>query len=101
MAAWSTVAQVLTLTAATVTEDELTRAEAVVALAVGRDPATTPADYTVASLRKLLSVPDGAFVTGLRAPVALANAVPQADPQVIAAVSVTSEDPALGGSLTH
>ncbi|MBK7686848.1 MAG: endopeptidase La [Rhodocyclaceae bacterium] len=36
-----------------------------------------------------------------RAPVALANAVPQADPQVIAAVSVTSEDPALGGSLTH
>ena len=36
------------------------------------DPATTPADYTVASLRKLLSVPDGAFVTGLRAPVALA-----------------------------
>ena len=44
MAAWSTVAQVLTLTAATVTEDELTRAEAVVALAVGRDPATTPAD---------------------------------------------------------
>lgn len=36
-----------------------------------------------------------------RLPVALANAVPQADPQVIAAVSVTSEDPALGGSLTH
>ncbi len=35
------------------------------------DPVTTPADFTVASLRKLAPIPDGAFVTGLRRPVHL------------------------------